>query len=237
MERGQVVSRGSVWRVLHEQGWRRKKSLHATERDTPRVYALCSAHVEAIAHRPDVARFHFLDETGLPLDYTRRYGRAPGGQPIPLKRGRSLTLIGALSVRGPHGAQVLKGALTHRSFALYISRILGPRLRRGDVLVLNNLRVHHLTGLRQWLAHAGSRFYFCPLTPRFYARQTGLEQAQSGLAPPAGPYPACAGRSLPNSPDLDYAHGCSTLVLLLRLPRTPFVNLLYSLKLLANQLL
>jgi transposase len=25
VERGQVVSRGSVWRVLHEQGWRRKK--------------------------------------------------------------------------------------------------------------------------------------------------------------------------------------------------------------------
>jgi transposase len=24
-ERGQLVSRGSVWRVLHEQGWRRKK--------------------------------------------------------------------------------------------------------------------------------------------------------------------------------------------------------------------
>jgi transposase len=25
VERGQAVSRGSVWRVLHEQGWRRKK--------------------------------------------------------------------------------------------------------------------------------------------------------------------------------------------------------------------
>jgi transposase len=25
VERGQTVSRGSVWRVLHEQGWQRKK--------------------------------------------------------------------------------------------------------------------------------------------------------------------------------------------------------------------
>lgn len=132
VERGQVVIRGSVWWVLHEQGWRRKKSLHATERDTPRVQAVRGEHVEAIAQRTDVAHFHFLDETGLRLDYTRRYARAIGGQrvgqPVPLKRGCSLTLIGALSARGLHGVQALKGALTHRSFALYISCIRGTTL-------------------------------------------------------------------------------------------------------------
>jgi hypothetical protein len=130
-----------------------KKSLHATERDTPRVQALRGEHVQPIAQRADVARFYFPDETGLRLDYTRRYAQALGGQRVgqhvPLERGRSLTLIGTLSVRGLQGVQVLKGALKHRSFVLYISRILGPRLRRGDVLVLNNLRVHQLTGLRE----------------------------------------------------------------------------------------
>lgn len=159
-----------------------KKSLHATERDSPRVQALRGAHVEAIAQRTDVARFHFLDETGLRLDYTRRYARALGGQrvgqAVPLKRGRSLTLIGALSVRGLHGVQVLTGALTHQSFALYISRILGPRLRRGDVLVLDNLRVHHLTGLREWLAARGIEVLFLPpYSPDF----TPVEQAWSKL--------------------------------------------------------
>lgn len=57
--------------------------------------------MEAIAQRPDVARFHFLDKIGLRLDYTRRYacGGQRVGQAVPLKHGRSLTLIGALSVR------------------------------------------------------------------------------------------------------------------------------------------
>ena len=47
-------------------------------------------HVETVCTRPDVARFHFLDETGLRLDYCRRYARAAGGQrvgqPVPLTR-------------------------------------------------------------------------------------------------------------------------------------------------------
>jgi hypothetical protein len=108
-----------------------KKSLHATERDTSRVHALRSAHVAAIAQRTDVGRFHFLDETGLRLDYTRRYGRAQGGRrvggAVPLRRpARSLTLIGALSVRGLHGVQVLEGALNQHRFALYIGHILAP---------------------------------------------------------------------------------------------------------------
>ncbi len=139
--------------------------------------------MEAIAQRPDVARFHFLDETGLRLDYTRRYSRARGGRrvagAVPLRRpARSLTLIGALSVRGLHGVQVLEGALNQHSFALYIARILAPQLRRGDVLVLDNLRVHHLTGLREWLAQRGIEVLFLPpYSPDF----TPIEQAWSKL--------------------------------------------------------
>lgn len=151
---GRPVYLPMLWRLLDEYGLRRKKSLHATKRSSERVRALLQQHVEAIAARTDVSRFHFLDETGLRLDYTRRYGRARDGRRVagaaPLRQpNRSLTLIGALSVRGLHGVQVLKGALNQPSFALYVGRILAPQLRRGDVLVLDNLRVHHLTGLHE----------------------------------------------------------------------------------------
>ncbi|GAA3921291.1 hypothetical protein GCM10022406_04340 [Hymenobacter algoricola] len=138
--------------------------------------------MEAVAARADVHRFHFLDETGLRLDYSRRYGRARGsrrvGGAVPLRRGRSLTLIGALSVRGLHGVQLLEGALNHHRFALYIVRILAPQLRRGDVLVLDNLPVHHLSGVRQWLARRGIELLFLPpYSPDF----TPVEQAWSKL--------------------------------------------------------
>jgi hypothetical protein len=43
-----------------------------------------------------------------------------------------------------------QGALHQHNFTLYIMRILVSQLRRGDVLVLDNLRVHHLTRLCEW---------------------------------------------------------------------------------------
>jgi transposase len=49
VERREVVSRGSVWRVLHEQGWRRKKK-PACHRARTRVHvapAACGSHRSA----------------------------------------------------------------------------------------------------------------------------------------------------------------------------------------------
>ena len=143
-----------------------KKSLHATERDTPRVAAARVAHRETVCSRPDVARFHFLDETALRLDYCRRYARAPGGQrvggAVPLARGRSLTLIGALSVHGLGAVQLLEGALTQHRFAWYVTQCLAPTLRPGDVLVLDNASAHKLDGVREWLAERGVQVLFLP---------------------------------------------------------------------------
>ncbi|RZK12496.1 MAG: IS630 family transposase [Hymenobacter sp.] len=159
-----------------------KKSPHATERDSERVRAARHQHVEQVCTRPDVARFHFLDETGLRLTYARTHGRAVGGQrvggAVPLRRGPSLTLIGTLSVRGLGAVQLLNGALNQRSFALYVAHCLAPTLRPGDVLVLDNLAVHKLGGLREWLAERGVQVLFLPpYSPDF----SPIEQAWSKL--------------------------------------------------------
>ena len=77
-----------------------------------------------------MARFHFLDETGLRLDYARTHGRAVGGQrlrgAVPLRRGPALPLIGTLSVRGLRAVQLLQQPLNKHSFALYVGRCLAP---------------------------------------------------------------------------------------------------------------
>ncbi|MGI4832710.1 MAG: hypothetical protein ACRYFK_04535 [Janthinobacterium lividum] len=56
--------------------------------------------LEAIQHG-DVTCFKFVDETRVNLTYTRRYGRAPGGQrveaAVPLRKGPNVTMVAALS--------------------------------------------------------------------------------------------------------------------------------------------
>lgn len=80
---------------------------------------------------------------------------------MPFKREPSLTLIGTLSAQGLGAVQLL-GALNYKRFAWYVSRFLAPTLRSGDVLVLGNLAVHKIGGLREWLAKRGIRSSFLP---------------------------------------------------------------------------
>jgi transposase len=97
---------------------------------------------------------------------------------VPLKRGASLTLIGTLSAQRLGAVQLIEGALNYKRFALYVSQFLAPTLRAGDVLVLDNLAVHKIGGLREWLAKRGVRVLFLqPYSPDF----SPIEQAWSKL--------------------------------------------------------
>ena len=131
-----------------------KKGTHATERDTERdterVVALRRLFVEAIQEE-EVARFVFVDETSTNLTYCRRYGRAPAGQrldqAVPLHGGPNVTLIAALTPDGLGALLSVNGAVNGDVFAAYLDQVLGPTLRPGDVVVLDNLAVHKVPGL------------------------------------------------------------------------------------------
>lgn len=130
------------------------------------MVALRQDYVGTVVQHTDTCRLHFLDKTGLRLDACRRYARARGGQrvgqAVPLQRGPSLTLIGTLSTQGLGAMLLFEGALNYKRFALYVSRFLATTLRSGDVLVLDNLAVRKIGGLREWLAKRGVQVLFLP---------------------------------------------------------------------------
>ena len=96
------------------------------------------------------------------------------GGAVPLTRGRSLTLIGALSVKGLGAVQVMEGALTQHRFAWYITQCLAPTLRAGDVLLLDNASAHKVAGVTERLAERGVQLLCLPpYSPDF----TPVEQA------------------------------------------------------------
>lgn len=107
-----------------------------------------------------------MDETSTNLTYTRRYGRAPGGQRaaqgVPLHNGANVTLIAALTPHGLQAAMTVNGAVNAGVFAAYLDQVLGPTLRPGDIVVLDNLPVHKAAGLAEVVEKRGARLLFLP---------------------------------------------------------------------------
>lgn len=68
-----------------------------------------------------------------------------------------MTLVSAVRSSGVAGGLVFEGALDAAAFRALLSRVLLPRLRAGDMLVMDNLAVHKTRAARELIAGAGVR--------------------------------------------------------------------------------
>lgn len=73
-----------------------------------------------------------------------------------------LTLIGALSLKGLLAPCELNGSLTGESFYAYVQDILLPELKKGQILVLDNLSCHKVSGITEMLEQAGIQWRYLP---------------------------------------------------------------------------
>ncbi len=114
----------------------------------------------------------FLDETGVTTKRTRLYGRAPRGQRVvdfvPHGHGKVLTVIGALTTNGILAAMTVDAATDSDVFRTYVTDVLVPQLRPGQVVILDNLSAHKAAGVRTAIEQAGARLlYLPPYSPDF----------------------------------------------------------------------
>jgi transposase len=97
---------------------------------------------------------------------TRRYARAPRGQraygTVPRNHGANLSVIGALGLRGMIATMSVEGAVDTETFDIFVSQVLVSALQPGDVVVLDNLAVHHASTIEQAVRAAGSTVLFLP---------------------------------------------------------------------------
>jgi transposase len=114
----------------------------------------------------DVRRLKFVDESGGNLAMTRLYGRAPRGTrvigSVPQNYGSNVTMLGTLGVQGLQAVMTVEGATDADVFRTYVKRVLGPTLRPGDLVVMDNLRAHKAVGVQQALARRGARLLYLP---------------------------------------------------------------------------
>jgi transposase len=163
----------------------KKKSLHAAERDTPRVQQAHTAYRQRAAAL-ELRRLKFVDEAGVNLAMTRLYGRAPRGErvigSIPQNYGANITLLGALGIDGLRAVMTVEGATDADVLRTYVKQVLGPTLAPGDIVVLDNLSAHQATGIQQALARRRARrLYLPPYSPDLSPMELCVSKIKTAL--------------------------------------------------------
>ncbi len=113
-----------------------------------------------------VKRLKFLDESGTHLGLTRLCARAAPGQRIveatPGYSGPHYTVVATLGWKEVTAPWILEGTMDRVAFEVYVRSQLLPTLRRGDIVVMDNLSAHTGETIRQLIEARGARLQFLP---------------------------------------------------------------------------
>jgi len=149
-----------------------KKMIHACEQKRPDVVQQrkkWSKRESTFNSRKLV----FLDESGLNINMTRLYGRAKRKERVhdytPLNTPQTLTMLSSMRFDGTMVLRYFSGALTGGIFLDYIQGSLVLTLQKGDMVILDNLRCHKVSGVREAIeAASASVVYLSPYSPDFH---------------------------------------------------------------------
>jgi transposase len=148
-----------ICRALQKLGLpRKKKSKHAVERDTPEVKKRRRKFRKEV-DQVEPKRLVFVDETGVTTAMTPAYGRAPRGERVEASAPaswESVTVIAAMGLGGVRAPLAFEGAVNAATFLAYVEQVLVPALRRGDVVIFDNLSSHLSPAVSEAIERAGA---------------------------------------------------------------------------------
>jgi len=159
------TSRSSLWRFLDRHNITVKKSLQAAERRRADV-ARARRRWMREQGMFDPARLVFIDETAVSTNMVRLRGRAPRGVrvigTVPLGAWETITFVAALRHNKMNAPMVVEGAMTGEMFLAYVEQCLVPTLRRNDIVVMDNCRVHISPAIREAIEKSGATLRYLP---------------------------------------------------------------------------
>ena len=92
--------------------------------------------------------------------WAERGVRLPGK--VPYGHWNTMTFIAALRHDRIEAPWLLEGAINGESFRTYVERVLVPTLRRGDLVIMDNLGSHRGAAIRRLIRNAGCRLFLLP---------------------------------------------------------------------------
>ncbi len=72
------------------------------------------------------------------------------------------TVLGALTLTGVTAVMTIEGATSGDVFTAYVTNVLVPTLKKGDVVVMDNVGAHKAAAAQEAIEAAGARALFQP---------------------------------------------------------------------------
>jgi transposase len=179
----------TLWYALDRLGLtRKKKSLHADQRDRPDVQTQREEFRREVG-KIEPERLVFVDETGITTTMTPAYARSPRGQQVVdsiLASWETVTVIAALGLDGVRAPLVFSGSTDTAVFQAYVDQVLVPELHEGDVVVFDNIKPHLTAKVAKSIVGAGANVLplppyspdYTPIEEMFSKFKQGLRRAE-----------------------------------------------------------
>lgn len=122
----------------------------------------------------DKEKLVFLDESGVNTDMTRIYGRSKKGtrsvDKTPLNTPANTTILSSVRLNGETCYTTYSGGTTGKKFVDYLENMLIPTLKEGDIIVMDNMRSHHVKEVEEVISKSEKHLtllYLPPYSPDF----------------------------------------------------------------------
>ena len=116
--------------------------------------------------RIDRKRLVFIDETWIKTNMAPLRGWGPRGQRLkalaPYGHWKTMTFLATLRHDRIDAPFVFDGPINGDSFKAYVTEVLVPALKPGDVVVLDNLGSHKSKAVRNAIRAVGAHLFFLP---------------------------------------------------------------------------
>jgi transposase len=119
-----------------------------------------------VSEQVDAKRLVFVDEMGTNTSLSPLHAWAKKGQRAywcaPRNRGKNTTVLSSMSVRGMGPSLTVEGATTSAVFEAYVKQVLAPTLRKGQVVVMDNLSAHKGERIHELIEERGCQLIYLP---------------------------------------------------------------------------
>jgi transposase len=107
-----------------------------------------------------------VDECSTNVRMVPLRARAPKGEralgKAPKNWESNVTLISSMNLGGMGASMSIEGSADGEAFLAYVERFLCPSLKRGQIVVMDNLQVHKMKKVRELIEGRGCSLVFLP---------------------------------------------------------------------------